>query len=132
MTSSAFGAAARIALRSFWSADRFSALSGFRYSSMVLGLVDIVGQQELLIALGRVTRRERSGRELRIDGLHEHALLAVRQVRLTLSRRRYETGGRLLETQRVVDARKVDGVLDAAAHHCLLVVGIRRVSPSCQ
>src|SRR5262249_33030810 len=117
MTSSAFGAAARIALRSFWSAERFSALSGFRYSSMVFVLAYMVGQRELLIALGCVSRREHSGREFGVDGLHERALLPVRQICLTLARRRDETGGRLLETQGVVDARKVDGVLDAAAHH---------------
>jgi hypothetical protein len=43
MYSSAFGAAARMALRIFSSAARWSAPSGARYSSMVVGLVRHIG-----------------------------------------------------------------------------------------
>src|SRR5690348_8014265 len=76
----------------------------------------------LAIPIRRESPGEDSGCPRGIDTLDEHALVSVRQKGLTAARRVDETRRRLLKRQRVIHAREVNAVLEAAAHHRLLVV----------
>src|SRR5262245_30277089 len=137
MRSSAVGAAARMARRSFRSAARWPAGRPARYSPTVSTLRALLirslpssARRVLFISLGCVARGEPSGRLLEVDLLDENALLAVGQVRLAPTRRIDQARRRLRESQSVVDAREVDRVLEGAARHRLLVVRRIGIAPS--
>src|SRR5438093_4796149 len=62
--------------------------------------------------------------------MHQQLLLAIGNVGQTVPVRTEQAGRRILVAHRVVDAREIDGVFDAARHHRLLIVGRPRVTPA--
>ena len=62
--------------------------------------------------------------------MHQQPLLAIGHVGQAVPVRTEQAGRRILVAHRVVDTGEIDGVLDAARHHRLLIVGRARVTPA--
>src|SRR3970282_594892 len=65
-----------------------------------------------------------------VDVMHQQLLLAIGHVGQTVPVRAEQAGRRILVARLVVDAGEIDGVLDAAPLHRLLIVGRPRVTPA--